>query len=432
MIKPVVENMKEVTKMKFNKKITTMVVFLLGAIILTTSAFADIMLGSGYNSLKNSTKTTMERLSNEVENFSANAVITIKLDGKVIQESNVNSKFDILNNAQESVDSQFSKGESRESYWYGDKEQRIYKNDDGSYNVFQRRKTANEDNKIITNIFEDDHVKDMEKILDALVGNLQDTIQVDEIGGKKMYTGNLTEAQIPSIVNAISSFVFKYSIIDQTTAKRLGVPYPKSNMYLVNAMGKAVENENGIIESGIFTASISAQDDNGDEHIYSLDFSMDIKDINTTIVKAPDLDGKKVVYTKEGFEFDDKHIGKYKNDIVLEQDNSFEKVGERFIEIDSIENGNLKGRYYEIYKEGYKADNIRNFDFYSKYDDSPHYFTIIKYTDNNGENKKGIIHKEHLQNINISFDVEIDEKSGGYSHSHNIDDFNNTFTRIFD
>src|SRR5690606_2421279 len=105
--------------------------------------------------------------------------------------------------------------------------------------------------------------------------------------------GNLSETQIPSVVNAISSFIFKYSILDEWSAKNLDVPHPKSNIYLTKATGKAIENEDGIIESAIFTASMSAQDSKGIEHIYSLDFSIDIKDVNSTIVKAPNLDGKK-------------------------------------------------------------------------------------------------------------------------------------------
>lgn len=419
-------------KMKFNKKAVTMAAFVLGAVILVTSAFADIVLGSGYNSLKNSAKTTARKLTDEVDNFSIDVVIALKLDGKVVMESKSSGKFDIVNNTRETKDKNFEKGEVKEYYYYYDENRSIHKNDDGSYNVIEKRKKNNETGKLIENPFDEEQVKDAERVMDAFVGNLQDAIQVEESDGKKMYIGNLTEAQIPPIVNAISSFVFKYNILDQWQAKRLGIPCPKSNIYLANAMGKAIENEEGIIESGIFTASISAQDSEGIEHIYSLDFSIDAKDINNTVVNAPDLDGKKVTYSKEGFEFDSKYVGKYKNDIVIEKDNSFEKVGERFVEINSIENGNLKGKYYEVYREEYEADTTRNLDFYSNYDESqPHHPSIIQYTDNNGEKKKGIIHRDNLQNINISFNVTINEDNGGYSYQHE-DGFDNTFIRVFE
>ena len=416
--------------MKLSKKTVTIAVFILGAIILVTSAFADIVLGSGYNSLKKSIKTTAEKLTDKVDNFSIDAVVAFKLDGKIVSEANSNIKFDVVNNAKETRDENSEKGQLRENYYYSDENRHIYKNIDGSYDVIEKRKKKNETNKVMQNPFEEERVKDMERIMDAFVGNLQDTIQVEESDGKKMYIGNLTESQIPSIVNAISSFTFKYSILNQWQAKQLGVPCPKSNIYLVNAMGKAIENEDGIIESGIFTASMSAQDSEGIEHIYSVEISIDIKDINNTIVKAPNLDGKKVTYSKEGFEFDSKYVGKYKNDIVVEKDNSFEKVGERFVEINSTENGNLKGKYYEVYKEGYETDTVRNFDFYSNYDEESHY-SIIQYTDSNGEKKNGVIHRDSLQNINIYFNVIINEDNNGYSYGHE-EGFSNTFTRIFE
>lgn len=418
--------------MRFSKKTATICAFVLGATILATSAFADTMLGSGYYSLKNSIKTTMTKLTSEVDNFSADATLSLKIDGKVFSESTSNTKFDIKNKAKESIDKNFKKGEVRENYWYSDENQNIYKNfEDDSYDVFEKRKSNNETSRMIENPFEEEQVKDAEKVLDALVGNLQDAIQVEESSGKKMYVGNLSETQIPSAVNAISSFIFKYNILDEWDAKNLDVPHPKSNIYLMEAAGKAIENEDGIIESGIFTASISAQDSKGIEHIYSIEFSIDIKDVNSTVVKAPNLEGQKVTYSKEGYEFDSKYIGKYKNDIVKEEGNSFIKVGERFIEITSVKDGNIKGKYYEVYNEGYEVDTVRSFDFYSNHDESIG-FTIIHYTDDKGEKKRGIIDRTDLQNIRVSFNVTIDEENGSYSYSNNEDGFDNTFIRIFE
>ncbi|MEL7648433.1 MAG: hypothetical protein AAGU76_10090 [Sedimentibacter sp.] len=417
--------------MKYSKKTAAACAFVLGAAILTVTAFADTVLGSGFNSLKDSVKTTMTKLTGEVDNFTADMIVSVKVDDKVISETINTIKVDVKNQAEEMNERTLNKGEITESYRYNDGNQSIYKNTEtDSYTVVEKRKN-NADSKIVENPFEEEQVKDAEKILDAFVGNLQDIIQLEESGGKKMYIGNLSDTQIPPLANAISSFAFKYAILDEWNAKRLNIPSPKSNIYLVNASGKAVENEDGIIESGIFTASISAKDNEGIEYIYSLDFSIDIKDINSTVVAAPDLDGQNVTYSKEGYQFDSKFIGKYKNDIVKIKGSSFEKVGERFIEITSVEDGNIKGKYYEVYNEGYKAENIRNFDFYSNYDESI-YFTKLHYLDENGEKKTGIIHQNGQQNINVSFDVEIDEENGGYSYSNYDDEFDSNFVRIFE
>lgn len=420
--------------MRFNKRTATICAVILGATILTASAFADIMLGSGYYGLKDSMKTTMTKLTSDIDNFSVNMFVSAKIDGKVFSESTSNMKYDVANKAEETRGKTVDRGEITEMYRYADEDKIIYRNfEDDSFNVIEKRKYKNDNNEIIDNPFEDEQVKDAEKILDAFVGSLQDVIQIEESAGKKMYTGNLSETQIPPLANAISSFAFKYGVMDEWNAKRLNIPRPESNIYLINASGKAIENEEGVLEGGIFTASMSAKDNEGIEHIYSLEFSIDIKDVNTTVVKAPNLEGQEVIYTKEGYEFDSKYIGKYKNDIVKEEGNSFEKVGERVIELISIEDGNIKGKYYEVYKGGYKDENVRNFDFYSNYDESIH-FTKIHFTDKNGEEKIGIMHSRSSgpQNISVSFNVEIDEEGNGYSYSNYEDGFDANFIRIFE
>lgn len=422
--------------MNFNKKSAMFGVFILGVLIFATSAFADIMLGSGYHSLKNSAKITAEKLTNEVDNFSVDVIMSLKVDGETLMESIDNTKFDIANQAQEINGTNLEKGEIRESYRYIDEEQSIYKNfEDGSYNVIEKQKSNNNDRKIFENPFEEERVTDAEKIMDAFVGSLEDIIQIEESGGKKIYMGNISDTEVPPLVNAVSSFALKYSIINDYTAERLDIPYPKSNIYVIDASGKAIENGEGIIESGIFTSSISAEDSNGTEHVYTVEFSIDVKDINNTVVAAPNLDGQKVTYTKEGLEFDTKYIGKYKNDIVKMENNSFVKIGERIVEITSVDEEGMTGRYYEVYNEGYETDMVRDFEFSSNYDESSHY-TILNYADSNGEKQKGVIHRTGVQNISVSFDVTFNEDDNGnvngYSYSSYDDDFDSHFIRILE
>lgn len=416
--------------MKWNKKSTIFGVFILGAMIFVTSGFADAALGSGYQNLKNSLKTTTGKLTADVNNFSVDFTATVKVDGKVYTEETYNTKYNIKNQAQETRRIELQKGNHIENYSYSDKKQYISKNfKDGSYHVEEKRE-SNKDIDIIANPFEEEEVKDVEKIVDAFIGSLENVIQVEQSGNKKMYVGNIGDSEIPSLINAISSFAFKYSILNDYTIKTLGIPSPKSNITVKEASGKAVENKDGIIESGIFSVSMSAKDDKGTGHIYTLELSIGIKDINKTVVAAPNLDGQKVTYTKEGFEFDEKHIGKYSNNIVEVKDNSFVKVGERIVEITSVEKGNVKGKYYEVYNKGYEPDVVRSFAFSSNNDSE--FYTILNYTDNNGEKKKGAIHRANLQDLYVEFDVTIDEKNGGYSQTNDEENFNNEFVRVFE
>lgn len=417
--------------MKYKKRSTILGVFVLGAAILATSAFADAALGSGYYNLKNSVKTTTAKLTEDVDNFSVDLITSVKVDGKVFAETTSNTKFDIKNQAQESSGTDLQKGKIVKNHSYSDENQRIYKNlEDGSYHVVEKQK-SNKGKKIIENPFEEEQMKDAEKIMDAFAGSLEDVIQIEESDGKKMYIGNIGDSEIPPLVNTISSFALKYSILDDYTVKRLNIPSPKSNIYVKKASGKAIENEDGILESGIFTASMSAEDSNGTEHVYTLEVSIDIKDINNTVVAAPNLNGQQVTYSKEGFEFDGKFIGKYKNDIVEVDGNSFVKVGERMIEITSVENGTVKGSYNEVYSEGYEPDVVRSFDFTSD-PDHTNYNTILNYTDHNGQKKQGVIHRTNLQDIDVVFGVTIDKENGGYSYTNYDDSFNSNFVRVFE
>ncbi|NLL81983.1 MAG: hypothetical protein GX231_06725 [Tissierellia bacterium] len=418
--------------MKFNKKSKIFGMFVLGAVLLLTSAFADIALGSGYYNLKTSIKTTAAELTDGVDNFSVDLIATAKVDGKVFAESISNIKYDINKQAIEISGTDLQKGKTIENYSYHDENQRIYKNfEDGSYSVIERHKSRKNDHKIIENPFEEEQAIDAETIMDALVGGLENLIQIEETDNKKIYIGNISDKEIPSLVNAISSFVFKYSLLDEWTVERLNIPSPKSNIYVKEASGKAIENEEGILESSIFTASMSAKDSKGIEHIYTVEFSIDIKDINSTLVSAPNLDGKEVNYTKEGYEFDEKFIGQYKSNIVEVEGNSFVKRGERIIEITSVANGNLKGSYYEVYDDGYETNSLGSFEFSSNYDESEHY-TIINYRNSKGEMKQGVMHRSNMQDLYVSFGVEIDGDGRGYRSDISDDSFTSEFVRVFE
>lgn len=418
------------------KSSTALVAFLMGMMILITSAIADVVIESGYYSLKSSTKTTMGKLANDVDSFSVNLIGTFKVDDEIYAESEETIKYDMVNQRREGIGTNMEKGEIHESYYYEDTKQRISKDFKTSkYYVWTKSKNSrmnNEEEKIFENPFEEEQVADAEKIVDAFVGNLQDIVEVEEIDGKKIYIGNLSDAQVPSLINAISSFVFKYSIFDEYTAKRMGVPYPNSNIYVTEVSGKAIEDANGILETLIGSASISADDKNGFTHIYTVEFSIDIKDINNTIVMPPNLEGQEVEYNEDiGINLDEKYIGKYKNDIVKQKDNAFIKIGERNLEITSVQDNRLYGRYYEVYDDE-SEEAAKDFEFIAE-KGNLNYYMAFKYKDDDGEERTGLIQRgDGMQNLYLIFDVEISEDGNGYSYQTYDEDFNSHFIRVFD
>ena len=275
-----------------------------------------------------------------------------------------------------------------------------------------------------------EQVQDAEKVLDAFVGNLQDVIQVEESDGKKMYFGNLSDTQVPPLINAITSYVVKYGLFNTGIENDSKLLLPKDNIYVLSAFGKAIENADGIFESIIGGISVSGTDKNGAGHIYNIELAMDITDINNTFLTKPDLEGKQVTYSQGQNELDERYIGKYKNDIVKEENASFVKIGERYFEIYSINGSEITGRYYEVYNDDRAVETVRDFEITPLQSGANLYEIAFSYTEN-GKEKTGILHKESMQNIYVVFDVTLSER-GGYSTNNYDESFDNKFVRIFD
>lgn len=418
--------------MSIGKRSTAFVAIAMGAVILTTSAFADFMLGSGYHSLKSAAKITMAKLSDEVDSFSADASVTIKVDDEVYIEHSASSKWDITNNAKETNSVNIENGKREEYYYYSDNEKSISKSfESDTYHVCKRSDNSKEEYKVFENPFDEEEFADAEKILDAFVGSLQDAIEVEESGDKKMYIGNLSDVQIPALVNAVTSYGLKYAILDERNTKELKIPRPKENIYVKEVSGKAIENSDGIIENLIGFATITGTDEKGIEHIYSIEFYMEIKDINCTTVVAPDLTGQNVDYSTNngGFSFDEKYVGVYKNNIVKIEGDTFVKQGERILEITSIDENVITGRYYEEYKDGYTPDEALAFEFSAELS-YKYGMASFAYTEN-GEEKTCAIYQTGKQNLEMVHDIILHE-DGGWSSQNYSDDFDGNFVRVFE
>ena len=207
--------------MRIGKKTTALLAFSIGAVVFATSAMADMAIGSGYNSLKNAAKETMAKLTKDVDNFQADVKMSMKLDGNEFENESAATKIDMAGKRQESQTvSLQDDGTTYSSYNYSDAEMSVYKTDDmEKYNVYKREFEA-DSYTAMENPFEDEVAADVEKVVDAFVGNLKDIIQLEELDGKKMYVGNLTETQVPTLANALLSFAVKYSVMTLAVRKK--------------------------------------------------------------------------------------------------------------------------------------------------------------------------------------------------------------------
>lgn len=422
--------------MKLKKTSTALAAVLIGAAVFTTSALADVVVGSGYNSLKNAVKTTTRELAGNVDNFTAKVDMTLRLDGQPLEQVSDVTKIDNQNRARETENTYARGGDTQEEYYsYSDDTQHISKSSgDDTYYVTKRSapQGSSDDGQMIVDPFDSEMAKDAEKILDAFVGGLKDIVQVEESEGKKQYIGNLTETQVPPVVNAVSSFMMKYGVLESYDLQELGLPAITSDIYVKEASGKAIENESGILESAIGTASVVGNDAAGVEHTITLELALEISDVNATVVEAPNLEGEKVEVFEEGqsgYVFDDRYVGVYKNDIIKVESDQFIKIGERVLEITSVADGKIEGRYYEDYAEGYAPKQVRDFTFTGV--DELGKNTILTYTDNtDGTVKHGVLHRSgrYGQDLTLELNVEISDDS--YMSTYD-EDYNGEFIRQF-
>ncbi|HEX9062743.1 MAG TPA: hypothetical protein VF941_21440 [Clostridia bacterium] len=424
--------------MKINKKFYAPLAFTLGALIFASTAFADVAMGSGYDRLKDSIKNTSAKLDKGFNSYTMDTTIVMKDNGSVLVQSPSKRKVDNLKDAEESMTETISNGRSESSYYnYNDNTCYISKNNnDDTYYVQNRPKDLNNPQRRSRDPFAEKDFKEVEKIFDAIVGNLKNNVQVENAsGGGKEYSGNLSETQVPSLINAVMSFGFKRYIADSHTMDIDGknvLPEFDSDLSVRKVSGKAFENRDGVLENILGEVSITGKDKKGTIHELTFSVSAKLYDINKTTVSKPDLNGKKVEVTHNGL--DERYIGKYKNDMVIEKDGKFTKIGERVLEITKIDDDKICGKYHETLKPGFESYLTDKYDFEFQLKNGTD-LNAFDYKDSSGKDCKGILHQRGNRNVALSLNVKIDNY-GDRGVSWSSDDRgirdNSDFIRVFE
>ncbi len=398
-----------------NKKLMFALSFMLGATILVSTAFADIMSMSGYEHLKNAIKHTSKSCNKDLKSFTTQVTITLKDNDRVLCETTETTKIDnSMGSSENSSSTAYSNGTKTTFNYYSDKNCSIsYDALSDTYHVFEYSEARNTPQ--FEDIFEEDEMVDVEKIIDAALGNLRDYVIVEEKSdGGKEFSGTLDDTQIPVLINAVSSFAFKRIVPDLGIDIDNILPQIKEDVFIKNITGKASVNEDGLIESIFGSGVMFGKDDKGATHDLALDILLRLYDVNSTDVKKPELAGKTVKKTKEisieNQTVSQKYIGEYKNNIVIEKENSYEKIGERTLLISKIDDTHVTGRYFENYigdQEKY-SKNSQEFDFDAKIDGS--HSASFEVINSQGQKQMGSIFF-NSNNGNLYFCLELTDKN---------------------
>jgi hypothetical protein len=207
--------------------------------------------------------------------------------------------------------------------------------------------------------FKEQGAAELEKVFDAIVGNLKDYVQVENgTDGGKTYSASLSEAQVPALINAIASFGFKQILVDESRSNRdINIPQIESDIYVKKVTGLANQKKEGLLENATGEIVLSGKDKNGTVHDLAVSVTVRLTGVGETKIVLPDLTNAMVSKAEQGNHgFSSKYVGKYKNDIVIEKNGQFVKIGERLLEITGVQNNQITGTYTETVKPGFEAE----------------------------------------------------------------------------
>ncbi|RUT35835.1 hypothetical protein EJP77_02135 [Paenibacillus zeisoli] len=420
--------------MKLSKKGITALSFTLGACLFVSTAFADTLLGSGYDQLKGSAKNTASQMEKGLDSYTIEALYALKDNGQTLYEESNTNKFDAQKQASENTSvTQVSSGNTTTNYSYTDQKHSIWKNGtDDKYYVTEFPEDEVR-GKMFASPFNAKGAPEIEKIVDALVGNLKDYVQAEErADGGRVYSGSLSEAQVPAVVNAVSSFGIKQMINEQGRMQRdAKMPEIESDIFVKKVVGTAAENKSGLLENVTGEVILSGKDKNGTQHDLTLNIVLKLSNIGNTKITMPDLTGANVENVTDSGGFSSKFVGKYKNNIITEKDGKFIKIGERNLEITSMDKDKVTGKYHETVKPGFEAEYGDKYNFTFEYNPKrSNSMSTFTYTNSKGEQENGQLYPGGSGKIYLELNIKMID-SNSYQ-SNNQQYYDGEFSRVFE
>ncbi|NLP14487.1 MAG: hypothetical protein GX383_08480 [Clostridium sp.] len=413
--------------MKTKKRLTILLCFCLGAALFMGTAFADVLSKEGYDQFKDAIKDTVAAISEGYDSYTAELAYSIKDNDKLLMLNTEISKRDLANGKAEDISTEeYGSGKKPSYYYYEDTTCSIHKNsDDNSYYMYEYEKEKEVWRP--ENPFKEEEFEGIEQIFDALIGNLKNHVIVKENNdGTKEFSGTISDNQIPALINAVTSYLFKQTVSDYGLGNEEMIPYLKDDVFINSVSGNASVNKDGVIDNLFASFILNGKDEDGVEHELTFEMVIKLYNFNSTTITKPDLTGKKVekntIKNYPKINISNKYLGKWKNDIVIDENNSFIKIGERFIEITSIDEQYIYGKYYEEYKEEYAeyAADKKEFEFKVDAKDDMSRFEGINTSD---DSVSGFI---WFEGGYIEFFMDNDTRMWNQGH------FNRQYNRVFE
>lgn len=284
----------------------------ISSVVMVTTGFSAMAGTSGYDAYKSALKNTKT-----VQNVTVQAQAVLQDNGNALTNATGSFKLSSENRTGSGTVTVTGNGSEQSISFFKQKDGTVLKpaSSDGYY-VKQDRmdkrdqlKKQPQDNQEMP--------QQVETVIDALVGNLKDYVTVDnKTDGSKEISVELTNAQIPAVVNAIAPIAIKNatkehkhgnesksdptdSLFDEESLLT-GVPQLSQDIKIEKIAVKADINASNYIEQQQADITVSGKDANGTAHEMTLHLNANLSGYNSTTPDTVTLTGKQVQQIKQG------------------------------------------------------------------------------------------------------------------------------------
>jgi hypothetical protein len=283
-----------------NKKLLT-VIGVSGALMFG-SVYSISANTSGYDMYKDALKKTHELRSTTMDlqfqlEDNGKSLMTSNTQVKTDNDTNIMNGSTKMSNGLETSSMQMYR---QDGEWYVKAEEKLYKMESSGK---QHPKMGERSQEL---------QEDLEKLVDVLTKNLQQKIIVkDERNGNKEVELKLSKSEIPLAANVVSSLIVKHAAIvndykQEETSNfqhiKPTLPELKDEIVIEGIEISADIHPDNYVEKQTVTATVSVKDAAGVVHSLTVDFEIELSNVNKTEVTPLDLTNEKleVIEVKHG------------------------------------------------------------------------------------------------------------------------------------
>ena len=368
----------------------SLLALVLGVVLFTTAAFADLATGSAYSDLKDALRLTNSFIGDpEDTGYTIISSLSYSVNGAPVYSQESVHKLDFAQQRNEYRSTFIRDGDTSETITIEDYANSRYItkhssedrwlvfenypfNEWASPTYFSAHLSSSSSFRLASSSFrgarpavrflpwwlnsalDDPRSQDLERIVDAMAGNLISLVHAEPAAGGIRYTATIIGPQLSPLLQALAGLVTRDTISG----------YELGNINIDQIQGEVLQNTQGIIVYASLQINLTGKDQSGTWQSVTGDFHFSLTDLGTTTINIPDLHQGNADFTDAesywGQRFidvdsfsqpilEEKYQGTYHSSFLSATAEAWSVVMERYLTIE-IEGDIIRGHYREIPK----------------------------------------------------------------------------------